>query len=185
MSAYMRWLAILAVLAAGCSSVQTEHPVSADPEALDKDRLEGVWLVEDEIVHLRFGDDDVGRLAALEWRDGGFRVRRCEFVVAHAGDGRYVSLRCEEGENHYDLLAYDFAENGDLVVRNEPTDAFAVAVEAGRLRGEVRKEGDNTEVVLASPSDSLAAFLASRPAGDLFEANAFVLKRLPALGDAD
>ncbi len=41
MSTHMRYLAILAVFAAGCSSVRTEHPVSAHPEALDKSRLEG------------------------------------------------------------------------------------------------------------------------------------------------
>ena len=184
MSTHMRWLTILAVFAAGCSSVKTEHPVSADPEALDKSRLEGVWIVEDEIVHLRFGDDSVGRLAAIDWDGGQFRVTRWEFIVARAGSGRYVSLR-EEGEEEYDLFAYEFADSGDLVVRSEPTDAFARAVEAGRLRGEVRKEGDNTEVVLASPSDSLAAFLASAPPGDLFEGTAFVLRRLPVPEDEE
>ena len=182
MSTHMRYLAILAVFAAGCSSVRTEHPVSAHPEALDKSRLEGAWLVEGEIVHLKFGDDNVGRLAALEWHGGEFRTRRYEFIVAHAGEGRFVSLR-EAGEEHYELLAYEFADNGDLVVRSAPTDVFARAVEAGRLRGEV-KGGDNREVVLASPSDSLLSFLSSAAPGDLFEGTAFVLKRLPA-GDPE
>lgn len=184
MIAHIRWLAIPALLAAGCSTVQTEHPVSDRPEALDKSRLEGVWLVEEEILHLKFDDGNVGRLAALEWEDGGFRARRWEFVVAHAGEGRYASLR-EEGEEHYDLLAYDFADNGDLVVHSEPTDAFARAVEAGRLRGEVRRDGDDTEVVLASPPDTLVSFLASAPPGDLFEGTAFVLKKLPGPGGAE
>ena len=184
MSTHMRYLAILAVFAAGCSSVRTEHPVSAHPEALDKSGLEGVWLVEEEILHLRFDDGNVGRLAALEWEDGGFRARRWEFVVAHAGEGRYASLR-EEGEEHYDLLAYDFADNGDLVVHSEPTDAFARAVEAGRLRGEVRKDGENTEVVVASPPDTLLSFLSSAAPGDLFEGTAFVLKKLPGPGGAE
>ena len=178
MSTHARWLAILAVFAAGCSSVKTEHPVSADPEALDKERLEGMWLVEDEIVHLRFGDDGVGRLAAIDWHGGEFRLRRGEFIVARAGEGRYVSLRVE-GAEEYDLLAYDFAENGDVVVHSEPTGAFARAVEAGRLRGEVRRDGDDTEVLVASPSDSLLSFLASAPPGDLFEGTTFVLRRLP------
>ena len=178
MSTHARWLAILAVFAAGCSSVKTEHPVSADPEALDKDRLEGVWLVEDEIVHLRFGDDDVGRLAAIDWHGGEFRIRRYEFIVARAGEGRYVSLR-EKGEEEYDLLAYDFAENGDVVVYGEATDAFARAVGEGRLRGEVRRKEEDTDVVVASSTDSLLSFLASAPPGDLFEDTAFVLRRLP------
>ena len=177
MSAHMRWLAILAVLAAGCSSVQTEHPVSADPEALDKDRLEGMWLLEDEIVHVRFGADNVGRLAVIDWDGGEFGVRRLEFIVAQAGEGRYLSLR--EDEDHYDLFAYEFAENGDLVVRVESTDALAAAVADGRLRGEVRKEGDDTEVVVASPTDTLLSFLASAAPGDHFEGTTLVLKRLP------
>ena len=178
MSTKARWLWILAAFAAGCSSVKTEHPVSADPEALDKERLEGVWLVEDEIVHLRFGDDGVGRLAAIDWHGGEFRLRRCEFIVARAGEGRYVSLR-EEGEEEYDLLAYDFAENGDVVVHGESTDAFARAVGEGRLRGEVRRKEEDTEVLVASPSDSLLSFLASAPPGDLFRGTTFVLRRLP------
>ncbi len=184
MSTHMRYLAILAVFAAGCSSVRTEHPVSAHPEALDKSRLEGAWLVEGEIVHLKFGDDNVGRLAALEWHGGEFRTRRYEFIVAHAGEGRFVSLR-EAGEEQYDLFAYEFADNGDLVVRSESTDAFARAVEAGRLRGEVRRDGDDTEVVLASPSDSLVSFLASAAPGDLFGGTAWVLKKLPGPGGAE
>lgn len=179
MSTKARWLWILAAFAAGCSSVKTEHPVSADAEALDKERLEGVWLVEDEIVHLRFGDDNVGRLAAIDWDGGEFRIRRCEFIVARAGEGRYVSLREEGGEEPYDLLAYDFAENGDVVVHGEATDAFARAVGEGRLRGEVRRKEEDTEVLVASPSDSLLSFLASAPPGDLFRGTTFVLRRLP------
>lgn len=178
MSTHMRWLAVLAVFAAGCSSVQTEHPVSARPEALDKSRLEGLWLLEDEIVHLRFGADNVGRLAAIDWDGGEFRVRRLEFIVAQAGEGRYLSLR-DEDEDHYDLFACEFAENGDLVVRVESTDAFAAAVADGRLRGEVRKDGDNTDVMVASPTDTLLSFLASAAPGDLFEGTTLVLKRLP------
>ena len=184
MSTHTRWLAILAVFAAGCSSVKTEHPVSADPEALDRNRLEGVWIVEDEIVHLRFGDDNVGRLAAIDWDGGQFRVRRCEFIVARAGEGRYVSLR-EEGEAHYDLLAYEFAENGEIVVYREPTDAFARAIDEGRLRGEVHRKEEDTEVVVSSPSDSLLSFLASAPPGDLFGGETFVLRRLPVPADEE
>ena len=76
MTAHCRWVAIFAVAAAGCSSVKTEHPVTDRPEALDKDRLEGAWLFEDEILHLKFGSDNVGQMGSLEWKDGEFRVKR-------------------------------------------------------------------------------------------------------------
>ena len=105
-------------------------------------------------------------------------IRRCEFIVARAGEGRYVSLR-EEGGEDYDLLAYDFAENGEVVVHGESTDAFARAVGEGRLRGEVRRKEEDTEVLVASPSDSLLSFLASAPPEDLFRGTTFVLRRLP------
>ena len=185
MTAHSCWLAILAVVAAGCSSVKTEHPVSDHPEALDKKQLEGAWLFEDEIIlHLKFGDDNVGRGAALEWKDGEFRVNRSEFVVAHGGEGRYMSFR-EEGTEHYELLAYDFASNGDLVVRSEPTDAFAGAVASGQLRGQVKKGSGETEVVLASPSDTLLSFLSSAGPHDLFDGVAFVLRKLTGPGGAE
>ena len=135
MTAKSRWLAILAVAAAGCSSVKTEHPVTGRPEALDKDRLEGAWLFEDEIFHLKFGGDNVGRLASLEWKDGEFRVHRGKFVVAHAGEGRYASLRFDDDEiPFWELLNYDFATNGDLVLLLEPTEELERAIAAGRLR---------------------------------------------------
>ena len=192
MTAHSCWLAILAVVAAGCSSVKTEHPVSDHPEALDKKQLEGAWLFEDEIIlHLKFGDDNVGRGAALEWKDGEFRVNRSEFVVAHGGEGRYMSFR-EEGTEHYELLAYDFASNGDLVVRSEPTDEFERAVAEGRLRGQVKEEGapfsstdSSTEIWLASPSDTLLTFLSSAAPHQLFGGGAYVLRKLTGPGGVE
>ncbi len=179
MTAHRRWLAILAVAAAGCSSVQTEHPVTGRPQALDKDRLEGAWLIDDEILHLKFGGDNVGRMASLEWKDGEFRVRRGEFVVANAGEGRYASLRFDDDEaGSYGLLNYDFASNGDLLVRVEPTDEFERAIAAGRLRGQVKKDGDEMEIMLASPSDILLSFLSSASPSQLFGDEAIILRKL-------
>ena len=181
MIANRRWLAILGVVAAGCSSVKTEHPVSDHPEALDKEQLEGAWVLDlddDEVIlHLKFGDDNVGRLASLEWKKGEFRVKRGEFVVAHGGDGRYMSYRWFDDESkHYELVAYDFASNGDLIIRGDPTDAFARAVAAGQLRGSQVKKYE--EVFLASPSDTLLSFLSSAAVNDLFGGTAFVLRRV-------
>ena len=186
MTVHSRWLAILAVAASGCSSVETEHPVTDRPEALDKDMLEGAWLIEDEIFHLKFGGDNVGRLGSLEWKDGEFRVNRGEFVVAHAGEGRYASLRSEDDETgSWELLNYDFTSNGDLVVRSEPTDAFAGAVASGQLRGQVKKGSGETEVFLASPSDTLLSFLSAAGPHDLFEGTAYVLRKLTVPGGVE
>ena len=186
MTAKSRWLAILAVAAAGCSSVKTEHPVTGRPEALDKDRLEGAWLFEDEIFHLKFGGDNVGRLASLEWKDGEFRVHRGKFVVAHAGEGRYASLRFDDDEiPFWELLNYDFATNGDLVLLLEPTEELERAIAAGRLRGQVKKESGETEVVLASPSDTLLSFLSSATPDQLFGGEAIVLRKLTVPGGVE
>ena len=183
MTVHRRWLAILAVAAAGCSSVKTEHPVTDRAEALDKGRLEGAWLYEGEILHLKFGGDNVGLIASLEWKDGEFRVNRGEFVVAHAGEGRYASLRSEDAEIAlWELLSYDFATNGDLVLRVEPTEEFERAIASGRLRGQVIKDDDSklasTEILLASPSDTLLSFLSSAPPDQLFGGEAIVLRKL-------
>ncbi len=186
MTAHSRWVAIFAVAAAGCSSVETEHPVTDRPEALDKDRLEGAWLFEDEILHLKFGSDNVGQMGSLEWKDGEFRVMRAEFVVVHAGEGRYASLRFDDDEaGSYGLLNYDFASNGDLLVRVEPTDEFERAIAAGRLRGQVKKDGKDTEIMLASPSDTLLTFLSSASPNQLFGGEAFVLRKLTVPGGVE
>ena len=192
MNAHSRWLAILAVAAAGCSSVETEHPVTGRPEALDKDLLEGAWIFEDEnsqedeILHLKFGGDNVGRLGSLEWKDGDFRVIRGEFVVAHAGEGRYASLRSEDDETgSWELLNYDFTSSGDLVVRSEPTEEFERTIAAGRLRGQVKKDGKDTSVRLASPSDTLLSFLSSASPGQLFGGEAIVLRKLTVTGGVE
>ena len=189
MTAHSRWLAILAVAASGCSSVETEHPVTDRPEALDKDLLEGAWFYDGEILHLKFGGDNVGRMASLEWKDGEFRVNRGEFVVAHAGEGRYASLRSDAEETgDYWLLTYDFASNGDLVLRGEPTDEFGHAIAAGRLRGQVEKDDDSdlsTEILLASPSDTLLTFLSSTSPDRLFGGEAIVLRKLTVPGGVE
>ena len=189
MTAKSRWLAILALAAAGCSSVETEHPVTDRPEALDKDRLEGAWLYDDEILHLKFGEDNVGRLGSLEWKDGEFRVNRGEFVVARAGEGRYASLRSDAEETgFYWLLTYDFTSDGDLVVRSEPTDEFERAIAEGRLRGRVKKDGPDLpikEIQLASPSDTLHNFLSSASPDQLFGGEAIVLRKLVLPGGVE
>lgn len=196
MTAKSRWLAILAVAASGCSSVETEHPVTDRPEALDKDRLEGAWLFEDEnsredeILHLKFGGDNVGRMASLEWKDGDFRVNRSEFVVARAGEGRYASLRSDAEETgFYWLLTYDFTSDGDLVVRGEPTDEFERAIAEGRLRGRVKKDDGPDlpikEIQLASPSDTLHNFLSSASPDQLFGGEAIVLRKLALPGGVE
>ena len=96
-----------------------------------------------------------------------------------------ASLR-EEGEEHYDLLAYDFADNGDLVVHSEPTDAFARAVEAGAAarrgsqgRGMIRRWCWPARPTPWSPS------WRRRPRAISSRGTAFVLKKLPGPGGAE
>ncbi len=58
---------IAMLLASGCSSVKTKHPLSSNPKAIDQEEFEGAWLADDQIFHVKFASNGVAKVAGVEW----------------------------------------------------------------------------------------------------------------------
>ena len=89
-----------AAFTSGCSFVTTKHPLSAKPSTIDQEKFEGAWfgVEEDQIVHVRFADNGVARIATLEWGENQFRILHAEMIVT-------------EGDEH-NFFLFDFRKMG-------------------------------------------------------------------------
>jgi hypothetical protein len=71
----------LLLLLSGCSFVTTQQPLSSAPEPIDRDKFEGAWLSEEEVVFIRFAASGVARLAGLDWKDDQFQMVQGEMII--------------------------------------------------------------------------------------------------------
>lgn len=150
-----------ALLFAGCSTVATKHPLSKQPKPIDREKFEGVWLMDDETVHVRFASNGVARIAALEWKDDQFEIARGEMVVTEGKEHNLLCVRFQEDAkwmDRYYFLQYEFTDQGDLVLWLPDGDAFEQAIKRKRLRGTISKQ-HGTDITITSPPENLLEFI--------------------------
>jgi len=146
----------------GCSFVTTQHPLSSAPEAVDRDKFEGAWLSEEEVVFIRFASNGVARLAGLDWQEDRFQMLQGEMIITGAKKGNYLSVRFEEEgkwQNRYYLIQYKFTDQGDLLLWFPNEDIFAKAVEGGLLAGEVKPEAHHDDIFITDAPGKVLHFL--------------------------
>jgi hypothetical protein len=168
---------VLFLLVAGCTMVEIQHPLSAQPEPVDKDKFEGTWLLENSAIEIRFACNGVAKLAMVGWEDDQFRLVHGEMIVTEGKHDNFISFRGEEaGEwmTNYILLKYKFTEDGYLLLWWSSQEAFAAAIENNLLSGVVKRSlflGRETidSVTLASPPDELLKFIDDPERRDLFD----------------
>lgn len=175
-------LVIVAIFIAGCDSVTMRQPLSAEPQPIDREQFEGSWRIDGPaILHIRFGDDGVGRLAYLEWEDGEFRVRRGQMIVTEGREHNFLSVRFQEdgkwGEYH--LAQYRFTPQGDLIVWLPHISSFVDAVEGERLAGEIERGRHATHVTLTGDPEEILRFINDPDKMRIFSyRNPIVVKKL-------
>jgi hypothetical protein len=158
------------------------QPLPATADAAERARLEGEWIVEGQIIHVRFGSEGRGQIAGIDWKDGQFRLETGEIAACRGSRQRFLSVRMKtdnEWEHHYYFAQYDFTPEGDLMLRLPDPVAFDAAIQTGRLEGTVEKTEFLHSVELSSLPEIILAFLNDPDNGELFNAkNLLILKRL-------
>jgi hypothetical protein len=169
----------LALVVAGCSSVMTQYPLSAQPKPVDKDKFEGIWI--EGPIHVHFASNGVARIAAVEWGEDQFGLFQGEMIVTEGKKDNFISVRIE-AESAWHLRQYKFTVNDDLLVWEPNSDAFAVAIETNLLLGSVQKSSMGTPNVEVTDSpDEMLDFLNDPERRDLFNyRNPQVLRRIAA-----
>ncbi len=166
-------LASLVLVAAvcGCSSVTLQQPLSSAGSVADKEKFEGLWVIDDQPIVVRFTEDGVGQVAVVEWKEDAFQLVRGEFVITESKPNNFVSLRFQENgqwPERYHFVQYSFTPQGDLLLWIPDISRFEEAVTDGLLAGEVMKQQHSTEVRLSGSSEAVLQFLSDAGQPDLF-----------------
>ena len=83
----------VSLLVAGCTSVTTQYPLSADAKPLDKEKFEGTWLIDKNAFSIRFASNGVARIAGVEWKDDQFQLLQGEMIVTEGKENNFLSVR--------------------------------------------------------------------------------------------
>jgi hypothetical protein len=174
----------LLLLLSSCTFVTTQQPLSSAREPIDRDKFEGAWLSEEEVVFIRFAANGVARLAGLDWKDDQFQMVQGEMIITRGKKNNYISVRFqEEGkwQARYYLLQYEFTDRGDLLLWFPNEDVFAKAVEDGMLQGEVKTEPYRDDIFITDSPEKVLRFIENPGPLRLFNTGEpLILKKIKA-----
>jgi len=172
-----------------CSFVTTQQPLSSAPEPIDRDKFEGAWLSEEEVVFIRFAANGVARLAGLDWQNDRFQMLQGEMIITRGKKGNYISVRFEEEgkwQNRYYLIQYEFTDQGDLLLWFPNEDVFAKAVEDGLLAGEVKPEAHHDDIFITDAPEKVLHFIENPGPLRLFNTDQpLILKKIKTAKEPD
>ncbi len=193
-------LLTVALCLTGCHPEST-NPLSSPTASLFDDRLDGVYVQEDDgertFWHFRHRvapakSSTAGEeLAQLEVtavnhakNNGGLETRRFQALATRLGGRTYLSfIEISPGvpkpSPTFNFARYEVNWLGELRVWLASDDAFAQAVKAGQLKGKVTGSGSGSTVLLTDTTERLAAFVAAGDAKKLFGGKPVSLGRLP------
>ncbi len=152
----------LLLLLSGCSFVTTRQPLSSAPEPIDRDKFEGAWLSEEEVVFIRFAASGVARLAGLDWKDDQFQMVQGEMIITRGKKNNFLSVRFQEDGkwmDRYYLLQYKFTDQDELLLWFPNEDVFAKAVEEGKLEGEVKQDPHGDDIFITDAPEKILRFI--------------------------
>ena len=163
---------IAMLLASGCSSVKTKHPLSNNPKAIDQEEFEGAWLADDQIFHVKFASNGVAKVAGVEWGSNDFHIVHGEMIVTEGEEHNFLSIRFqEEGKwmDDYFFLPYTFTDQDDLILWAPDADAFKDLIEKKKLQGVVEKGKYSTNITITNAPTSLFKIINNPEDMKLFE----------------
>jgi hypothetical protein len=170
------------ILLCGCSAVILQHPLTSQPEVPDKEKFEGVWVVDEGTLQLHFSKDGTGQLAALEWKDGEYKINKGEVHIAKAEPFNIICARfMEDGEwqKGYMFGSYKFSDSGDLIIWPSDYKYFALAIKEDKLKGKIDKEEYSESVFISSdPADVMKFINESQKHNVFIYTEPTVLKKL-------
>jgi hypothetical protein len=168
-----QFILIAAVLAAaGCSSVTTKYPLVEKRQPIDKEKFEGSWLLDKDVITIKFDTTGTARIGGVDWKDNRFQLSEGEMIVAVGQNANYLSVRTKEEDgwaDRYYLFEYKFDSDKILILWEPDLAAFEAAVKSGQLRGTVKKENSSTEISLTDSPGVVLDFLNKSKDKGLFD----------------
>lgn len=155
---------LIILLFAGCSAVTTVYPLSENPKPIDKDKLEGAWLLNNEVFQVKFASNGVAQIAGVQWKSNQFHIVHAEMTVTKGDKHNFFSLRTQKNGkwmDKYYLLQYMVTQNHDLVVWNANVDEFENIVKSQLLSGTIQKNKSGTIVSITNAPSKLLKLINS------------------------
>jgi len=153
---------MIALMGSACSSVTATQPLPRMEDFGEQEKLEGTWSDGDQVLHLAFDDQGVIHFAGVSWQEDHFGLERGEATVSEGVDLNLLSIRVQEkGEwlEGYIFAQFRITDRGDLLLWLPEVDAFADAVDDGRLEGIVERGKYGTDVSITANPEDLHAFI--------------------------
>jgi hypothetical protein len=181
---------VVVLFLSGCL-VETEQALAdPDPNAMDQ-RLVGSWY------HSEKGEVSVLTIIPDPEKPNTYRAifagikpgaaKPAEYVeyrvwVTRVKDQPYLNVRRVGGnaveQPGFTIMAYDLGADGSLKVRLMATKPVIAAIEAGKLKGRVKKGEYSSDVTLTSPGADIAAFIAGANRDELFPPGTSAMRKL-------
>lgn len=181
---------VLVLLLGGCL-VESENTLAEPDPKVKDDKLIGTWYSAEggEVVMFQVAADEAGsgtyRAVYVAVRAGGEKAVEFEQYnvwLTAVGGQTYLNVVRTGGTGTSPktmIVAYDFGTDGTLVVRLMDTKFTAAAVDAGKLKGRVKKGQYVDEVTITASRAELVAFIASAKRDELFASKTGALHKLP------
>ncbi len=165
--------AAMVFICTGCSPVTTMKPLSDSPQPVDKEKFEGTWMMDKEIVHIRFDSKNVARIAGVGFRDDAYYMEEGEMIVTAEEKGNLISVRFrEDGKwmDKYYLARYSFPTEDYLLVWLARPEFFETAVNGKKLKGTAEKQSaGSADVTLTGSSEEILKFIREADPSTVFE----------------
>jgi hypothetical protein len=175
-------LLLVLLIGPGCSSVTSTHPLSIDPTPIDKEKFEGIWIMENGTIHVKFTDNGLARLAALDWEENEFRVIQGEAIVTQGKAHNFLSIRYQENPEKregYFFLPYKFTDQDDLVLWPPVPGVFEKMIENKKLKGIAKKGKYSTSITITNEAGALLNIINDPDNLGLFDyRNLIVLRKI-------
>lgn len=184
-------LALAAAALSGCDSMTSVHLLGTALGEQEAERFEGTWIADSEddgaVLFVRHAGQGRLRLAAVDWKDGDFKLERFDAVLTSHDSVVYLNLADPEpaaqqdrpGEGPwYFLFRCHLTEGAAWILYPARVEAFARGVEAGKLGGTVHRNSVTTVWVEGS-KDQYDGFVRTELAAAQFELESpLVLRRV-------
>ena len=186
-----RALGLVLVLLLGGCFVETENTLAEpDPKTMDE-KLLGNWYSHEgsEVAMFSVAADSaqhgVYNVVFVSLRaDGGKPVQYERYRVWRTvlNGQAYLNVVRLDGTMESpktQIVAYEIGTDGRLVINLLDSKVVAAAIDAGKLKGTVKKGQYVDEVAITAPRTELAAFVAAANRNELFAAKTGPLTKLP------
>jgi hypothetical protein len=125
----------------GCFHVRMREPIANRTDAAIAEALCGVWVMDDDVLHVNVDEAGHLRAATVDFRDGKFVLEE-QVAIATVTDAGWLLAFRKEKDEVWGLATFSINTTGNTFIGAEANRSwFKRAIERGDLQGTVSRDG--------------------------------------------